>query len=258
MQWEKFKDQFHPSYHNKIKPFIESEKCDKIYSFLKQESRRGVKIAPLSNLAFRCFKETPLNEIKVIICGFCPYHTFVAGSPVADGLAMSCSVTGKLQPSLTAWYQGLENDLYEGLNLNYIQNPDLLYLAKQGVLLFNSSLTVAKDKAGSHQELWSEFTKYFFEEVVGYTGIPVIFLGNEAAQYQRYITPFTHTFKVKHPAFYARMQQPFDTEGVIEKVNRIILENNSYKIKWLCSQEEIDNILNSTKIDENVDNDPPF
>ena len=58
MNWDKFKDQFHESWHSKMQPFIESEECDKIYEFLKKESKRGKKIAPLSSAIFRCFKET--------------------------------------------------------------------------------------------------------------------------------------------------------------------------------------------------------
>ena len=46
MIWEKFKDQFHESWHDKMRPFIESEECDKIYAYLKKEGGRGKKIAP--------------------------------------------------------------------------------------------------------------------------------------------------------------------------------------------------------------------
>ena len=75
MNWEKFKDQFHESWHIKMRPFIESEACDNIYKFLKQESQRGKKIAPLSSNVYRCFLETPLDELKVVMVGMAPYHT---------------------------------------------------------------------------------------------------------------------------------------------------------------------------------------
>jgi len=76
MIWEKFVDFFHESWHEKMRPFIESEECDKIYAFLKTESKRGKRIAPLSHNVFRCFKETPLTDVRVILVGMCPYHTF--------------------------------------------------------------------------------------------------------------------------------------------------------------------------------------
>ena len=71
MKWEKFEHQFDESWHNIIKPFIESEECDKIYAFLKKESARGKKIAPNSSDVFRCFKETKLSDLKVVLIGMC-------------------------------------------------------------------------------------------------------------------------------------------------------------------------------------------
>lgn len=251
MNFDKFKPYFHESWHNKIKGFIESSECDKIYDFLKRESQRGKKIAPDARHTYRAFLETPLNDIKVVLLSYCPYHTFVDRAPVADGLAFSCSITGKLQPSLDIFYGGLENDLYEGLNLNYQKNPDLSYLAKQGVLLLNSSLTVEMNKAGSHQEIWHNFTRYVIEECLAYTGIPIILIGKDAQMFERYMTPLTHgyIFKIEHPAFAARNMAEWDTKGVFTKVSRIVKENNGFDIKWVDGFEEDY---------KNVDENPPF
>lgn len=250
MNFEKFKPFFHESWHNKIKKFIESSECDKIYEYLKKESQRGKKIAPESKNTFRAFLETPLNDIKCVLIGFCPYHTFLYGIPVADGLAFSCSITNKLQPSLDKFYDGLENDLSNGLNLNYIKNPDLTYLAKDGVLLLNSSLTVEQNKAGSHQGTWHNFTKFVIEECLSYTGIPIIFIGKDAQVFQKYTTPLTHgyTFAIEHPAAAARENRDWDTEGVFTKVNRIVKMNNGLDINWFN--------IPSDKV--NDDENPPF
>jgi len=177
MLWDNFKNSFHPSWWNKIKPFIESPECDKIYEFLKIEGKRGKKIAPISSLTYRAFLETPLDECKVVIMGLCPYHSAKNNVLIADGLALSCSISDSLQPSLEKFYEGIENELYNGLALNHKKSPDLSYLAKQGVLLFNAALTTEFGKAGSHLEIWEPFTKYVIEIALGYTGIPVVFLG---------------------------------------------------------------------------------
>ncbi len=238
MIWEAFKNQFHESWWGKIKPFIESKECDVLYAKLKELSRRGKGIAPASAVTFRAFLETPLTELKVVILSYCPYHTYSQGAPVADGLAFSCSVTGKLQPSLEMFYKGLENDLYEGMNLNYLKNPDLTYMAHEGVLLWNAALTVEKDKAGSHQEIWEPFTKYVLENILAYTGIPIIFVGKDAAKYKKYVTPLTHghIFEIEHPAYAARLQQDWTTNGVFKKVSRIVKQNNGYEIDWLAEK----------------------
>ena len=125
MNWDKFKENFHESWHLKMQPFIESEACDKIYAYLKKESQRGKSIAPLSINVYRCFMETPLDEVKVVMLGMCPYHSLKQGFPVADGLLMGCSTTGLLQPSLEKFYQGIEIELYNGLNLKSVSYTHL-------------------------------------------------------------------------------------------------------------------------------------
>ena len=177
MNWEKFKDQFDESWHRFMQPFIESEECDKIYEFLKSESKRGKKIAPLSSDVYRCFRETSATDLKVVMIGMCPYHTFKDGKPVADGLLMGCSRTNHPQPSLQKFYEGLENELYGGLHLSHEKCPDVSYLANQGVLMFNAALTTEMNKAGSHIAIWEPFTKYIFEEVINQAVFPSSSLG---------------------------------------------------------------------------------
>ena len=86
MNWQNFKHQMHPSWYPKLRPFIESEECDKIYAYLKAESKRGKRVAPLSMHVWRCFFETPLSELKAVMVGMAPYHTLKNDAPVADGL----------------------------------------------------------------------------------------------------------------------------------------------------------------------------
>ncbi|NBW33739.1 MAG: hypothetical protein EBR30_01640 [Cytophagia bacterium] len=233
MEWEKFKDKFHESWHAKMRPFIESNECDAIYEFLKKESKRGKQIAPLSSNVYRAFKETPLDELKVVLMGMCPYHTFKNGEPVADGLLMGCSTTGYPQPSLDKFYDAMEREFYNGLNLKRHKDPDVSYLAKQGVLMLNAALTVEMNKAGSHSAIWEPFTVYLFEHVLDTSGVPFIFLGKDAAKYERYIPPFTWSFTVSHPASASYKQTDWETDGVFKKVNEILKQNNNFEISWL-------------------------
>lgn len=237
MNFEKFKPLFHESWHDKIKPFIESEECDNIYKFLKSESQRGKKIAPISSNVYRCFLETPLDDLKVVILGMCPYHVMKNNVPVADGLALSCSVTEKLQPSLEQFYGGIERDVYKGLCLDcYLKQPDLSYLSHQGVLLLNAALTTEINKAGSHLDIWEPFTKYVFTEILSVKNVPTIFLGKEAAKFEKYAGLFSHNFVVSHPASAAYNQSDWDAKGVFSKVNTILKETNNYEINWLYEE----------------------
>lgn len=236
MDWSKFKDQFHESWHAKVRPFIESEECDKIYEFLKKESKRGKKIAPLSSNVFRAFRETSLDNLKVVVMGMCPYHTTLGGEYVADGLLMGCSVTGKLQPSLEQFYKALQVEFYGGEQKFVIKDPDVTYLTNQGVLMVNAALTTEINKAGSHIALWEPFTKYFFEQMIDTAGVPIVFLGKDAAKYKRYVAPFTWTFTLSHPASAAYKNTDWDSEGVFKKVNEILRQNNDFNIQWLSEK----------------------
>jgi uracil-DNA glycosylase len=182
---------------------------------------------------YRCFKETSLDDLKVVMMGMCPYHTLRNDVPVADGLLMGCSVTGSLQPSLEQFYKGIENELFKGLDLKHYKNPNVRYLAKQGVLMVNAALTTEINKAGSHIALWEPFTKYLLEQVLSFTGVPIIFLGKDAAKYERYIPPFTWSFTLSHPASASYKNTEWSTEGTFTKVDKILKDNNNFKIDWL-------------------------
>lgn len=233
MNWQNFKHQFHPSWHAKMKPFIESEECDKIYAFLKAESKRGKKVAPLSMHVWRCFLETPLTDLKVVMMGMAPYHTLKNNAPVADGLLMGCSITEQLQPSLEQYYTAVEREFYDGLNLEMIKSPDVSYLAQQGVLMLNASLTVEINKAGSHMDVWEPFIKYLFEEVINHLGVPILFLGKDAAKYKKYTGIFAHVFELSHPASASYKNTDWDTEGVFSKIDILLEENNGFTVQWL-------------------------
>jgi uracil-DNA glycosylase len=233
MNWNNFKHQMHPSWYAKLRPFIESEECDKIYAFLKAESKRGKKVAPLSMHVWRCFLETPLTDLKVVMMGMAPYHTLKNNAPVADGLLMGCSITEQLQPSLDQYYTAVEREFYDGLNLEMIKSPDVSYLAQQGVLMLNASLTVEINKAGSHMDVWEPFIKYLFEEVINHLGVPILFLGKDAAKYKKYTGIFAHVFELSHPASASYKNTDWDTEGVFSKIDILLEENNGFTVQWL-------------------------
>ena len=209
MDWNKFSHQFDESWHNIIKPFIESEECDKIYAFLKKESARGKKIAPNSSDVFRCFKETKLSDLKVVLIGVCPYHT--------ASFNKEC----------------IADELYEGKDLYHILDPDVSYLAKQGVLMLNAALTTEINKAGSHLDIWEPFMKYIFENIFDVERVPIVFLGKEAAKLKKYLPIFNWSFELPHPASANYTHTEWETEGVFGKVSKILKDNNNYTINWL-------------------------
>jgi uracil-DNA glycosylase len=232
MEWEKFKSKFHESYHEIMKPFIESEECNKIYAFLKKESGRGAMLAPQSINTFRVFKEIPLKDIKVIFLSQDPYFTFRDGLPIANGIALDCSITKKLQATLRQFYSGIEEELYGGLSLKWnMENFDLSYLSEQGIMMLNASLTVEKDKAGSHKELWRPFTNYVIDKIVNKYNIPIVLLGKDAQEYETKIESVV--FKASHPASASYNGGKWNTNDVFTKLNDVIWTNHEQIVLWL-------------------------
>jgi uracil DNA glycosylase len=122
------------------------------------------------------------------------------GKLQATGIPMDCSNSpdGKLQPSLTKFYDTMSKEL--GHKVQY--SPSLKYLLEQGCMLLNSDLTVKLNKTQSHEGLWRPFMKYFFEEILtSYPGMIYVLAGKASQALERYINPLgNYIFKVEHPA----------------------------------------------------------
>lgn len=220
-----------------LKPFIETKDFDDIFAFLKAESREGKTICPESNNVFRAFKECPYKDLKCVFILQDPYPWVKfdreSGSWIytSDGLAMSCSNTGICQPSLNMFYDGIEDDLGEKV----LREPSLQYLAKQGVLLLNTNLTVEKDKPTSHKGKWNKFIEFLLREVINsyFSGAIYVSFGEEAHVAAKSIIPFLHWgFEVEHPAFAARKERPWNHKNIFRNINKILKDNNNEKILW--------------------------
>jgi len=119
--------------------------------FLAAEYKKGKKIFPRGDEYFAAFNLTPFDQVKVVILGQDPYH----GPGQAHGLSFSVRNGVDFPPSLQNIFKELKSDL----GIDRPLTGDLSKLAKQGVLLLNSVLTVEQSKAASHQSRgWEMFT----------------------------------------------------------------------------------------------------
>ncbi|MBQ7675005.1 MAG: uracil-DNA glycosylase [Campylobacter sp.] len=114
-------------------------------------AKKNEVVFPPSELIFNAFNITPFDEVKVVILGQDPYH----GINQAMGLSFSVPKGVKIPPSLINIFKELQMEFgYE-----IPKNGDLTNWAKQGVLLLNSSLSVAANKPNSHSKFgWQIFT----------------------------------------------------------------------------------------------------
>jgi uracil-DNA glycosylase len=108
-------------------------------------------IYPKAPDIFAAFAHCPLRNVKVVILGQDPYH----GPGQAHGLAFSVQEGVAIPPSLQNIYKEIASDL----GTDIPSSGNLTRWADQGVLLLNSSLSVAVGQPLSHAGLgWEQFT----------------------------------------------------------------------------------------------------
>lgn len=106
---------------------------------------------------FNALEKTEFDNVKVVILGQDPYHE----KGQAHGLSFSV-LCEKLPPSLINIYREMETDL----SVSVKQDGNLEYLASQGVLLLNTTLSVREGKANSHSKKgWEIFTDKLIKEL---------------------------------------------------------------------------------------------
>ena len=183
-------------------------------------------IYPLKENIFNAFKLTSFENVKVVIMGQDPYH----GEGEAHGLSFSVQDNVKIPPSL----QNIYKELYNDLGIPPKNTGNLTGWAKEGVLLLNSTLTVEKDNANSHQGLgWQYFTDYVIK-VLNLSEKPIVFIlwGNFARSKKVLITNPKHLIlESPHPSPFSAYNGFFGSKP-FSKTNDFLIKNNIKPIDW--------------------------
>lgn len=238
MNWKAFENKFHVSWREKMKPFIESEDCDEIYAYLKDASKRGEEISPLSINTYRAFFIAPLTDLKCVILGE-PYSDFANNSPINTGLYLDNSVEKKETTELNNFLRGLEIELYNGLCLDYKNDYDTEYLALRGVLMLNGSMTTNWRNYKEHEKVWKPFYEFLFKRIISKKkNVPIILIGEYAKSFKHLIEKTNYVFELDSPNEFLK---EWDTKGVFQKVDEI-LENTRGMgggIQWLNIKNDV-------------------
>lgn len=134
------------------------EKTAEIKKMIHSE-RQSKTILPDGKSVFRAFKLTPYEKLKVVIIGQDPYPS----EKHADGMAFSSK--SEITPgSLKNIFEEIKRSFFPSKNIvDLFGSNDLTGWAKQGILLYNKSLTVEEGVPGSHTKIWSWFSEQFME-----------------------------------------------------------------------------------------------
>lgn len=184
------------SWYVRLKEYFESETFVLTIDQIMRENVQGITIYPEFENVFRAFRETPYEDVKILILGQDPYHD---GS--ADGLAFSNRPgTKKVSPSLKNILTEVVTSVRGELDFSS-EDTDLTRWARQGVLLLNTSLTVRKGSPLSHATLWGALIEHVFSELDNTNGIIYLLWGKQAKEYRRFIDASrNHILEADHPA----------------------------------------------------------
>lgn len=203
------------------KPYYRS-----LFEFVKEEYSEN-KIYPPKELIFNALKLTELSNVKAVIIGQDPYHN----ENQAMGLSFSVPKSqNKLPPSLKNIYKEIEDDI--GCRMQ--TDGDLTYLAKQGVLLLNSTLTVRAHQANSHKNKGWEILTDAIIKVVSEKDSPIAFLlwGNSAKEKEGLLSNPKHlVLKAAHPSPLSASNGFFGCRH-FSKTNEFLIRNSLNPIIW--------------------------
>ncbi len=184
-------------------------------------------VFPKKEDVFRAFQFTPLDKVKVVILGQDPYHQ----PGQAMGLAFSVPHGFKLPPSLRNIFKEMHDDIGGPL----MSDGDLTYLAKQGVFLFNTILTVQKDKPLSHaNDHYAAFTKDVIS-ALNNAPQPIVFIlwGAYAKTFKKYInSPNKIIIEGNHPSPLSANRGGFFGLKYFSKTNEFLSKNGVKPIDW--------------------------
>ncbi len=122
------------------------------------------------------------KTVRVVILGQDPYHGSHNGISEAHGLAFSVRPPCPTPPSLRNIFKEIQRDVYHGAPMPDT-STDLTRWAQQGVLLWNTVLTVEDGKAHSHARLGWQAVTHAVLHAVAQRPVAVLLWGKHAQSF---------------------------------------------------------------------------
>lgn len=185
----------------------------KYREFLASERQRN-EVYPEDCAIFRCFNYFDIEDTKVVIVGQDPYH----GPNQATGLCFDIGDISRCR------YPPTLRNITKALG----KEPDFEAWARQGVLLLNASLSVARGKPGSHLKYWQPFTKYIIDAINNRgSGVTFVVWGAFALKQVEHVDATKHRIMISsHPSPLSFSKQlrnypAFKDSDVFDKIKEI-------------------------------------
>ncbi len=215
-----------------LRGFLKSSDFTRIIEFLISENQEGRRFTPALKQLFRAFELCPLSSTRIVLIGQDPYPQPL----VADGIAFSCSNTGKAEASLRYILQALndtvpeeDRDMHTGAAAT-----DLSRWCDQGILMLNSALTTELTKVGKHTHVWEPFMNYLIDMLnFRQSGLIWMLIGKQAQSLGSLLGEHHHVYTASHPASAAyKGLRGWDCSDIFNKVNQQLADMKKDKILW--------------------------
>lgn len=198
-------------------------------SFVRNRYASGPVFPPAGSI-FAAFDACPFEDVKVVILGQDPYH----GVGQANGLCFSVADGIEFPPSLANIFKEMLDDV-GAPGQTMPASGDLSYLARQGVLLLNATLTVDAHRAGSHQGRgWETFTDAVIAQLNS-TRQNLVFIlwGSYAIRKGGFIDRNRHLVLTSpHPSPLSAYRGFFGNRH-FSKANQYLSEHGIEPVKWI-------------------------
>lgn len=212
--------------NQKWKNMLENEFKKNYFTNIKEKLHTVPIFYPSIEKIFHFTHFSSFEDIKVVILGQDPYHN----PGQAMGLSFSVPKSIKIPPSLINIYEELSTDI---IGFKKPNHGDLTGWAKQGVLLLNDTLTVAKNEPASHANIgWKIFTQIIIELINDkLNNVVFILWGNHAKQKGKILD------KSKHLILEAGHPSPFSVKLFrgckhFSKANEYLRQHGKDEIDW--------------------------
>lgn len=197
----------------------------KLTDFVRAQYLSGHQVFPEPKNIFNAFNLCPLPDVKVVIIGQDPYHE----PGQAHGLCFSVLPPTPVPPSLVNIYREIESDL----GRPSATHGDLTAWARQGVLLLNSTLTVAAHRAASHASHgWEQFTDAVIRAVAHRDNIVYMLWGASAQRKAEFVDPARNLIlKSAHPSPLSAYRGFFGNHH-FSRANQYLIQHGKTPIEW--------------------------
>lgn len=187
-------------------------------------------VCPAKEDVFKAFNLCPLEDLKVVFIGMDPYPQRGVATGILFGNRSEVQEED-LSPSLKIVKEACIN--YEIPHNSVIFDQTLESLAKQGILMINSALTVEMNRIGSHTMLWRPLISKLLTKLSEVNnGIIYVLFGTQAQTFAPYINSQLNTvIKVPHPAYHARTGTRMDSK-IFTDLNKLLKDKYDATIQW--------------------------